>query len=61
MRSQDVEDIYQEIRCREALDHVEKYNVNAISDYEIDSNVDSDNDEENSDQSDDKSDEESVC
>ena len=49
--SEDVEEIYQEIRCREVLDHVEEYNV--ISDDEINSNVDMYNDEDISDESDD--------
>ena len=32
MRSQDVEDIYQEIRCREALDHIEERDRNSNND-----------------------------
>ena len=43
--SNDIEDILQEIRCREALEHVEE-EPNVISDYEKNSIVDdTDNDE----------------
>ena len=59
IRSDDIEDIFQEIRCREALEHIEEYNV--ISDDEINSNVDMDNNEEISDESDDGSNDDNVC
>ena len=50
IRSDDIEDIFKEIRCREALEHIEEYNV--ISDDEINSNFDMDNDDDISDESD---------
>ena len=57
--SDDIEGIFQEIRCREALEHVEEYNV--TSDDEINSYVDVENNEEISDESGDGNNDDNVC
>ena len=61
VNSDDIEDIFQEIRCREALEHIEE-EPSLIIDDETNSTVDdTDNDEDISDEGDDESDHNNVC
>ena len=58
--SNGIEDIFQEIRCREGLEHVEE-EPNVISDHETNSIVDdTDNDDDISDSHDNQSDDKNV-
>ena len=59
--SDDIEDIFQEIRCREALEHIEE-EPSMIIDDETNSTVDdTENDEDISDEGDDESNHDNVC
>ena len=61
VNSDDIEDIFQEIRCREALEHIEE-EPSLIDDDETNSTVDdTDKDEDISDEGDDESNDDNVC